>query len=210
MGQAAVDLPDPLNPPAAPSAASTDDLLAQLAGEEIDRMLAEADAPAPQKPAAAPVPELLPPIAPPAARGTPVASDAAQLNNIFRKLEAEGMEDPVAAVAAIGAPGATKAAQPGTRGEANPFDEDELLAAERGALNTADALTALTRETDDGPAGQGRGARPSLLIRTLEWINSPLESCPEETRETMGKIAILTTVNAVAILAYVLFFRRHG
>ena len=49
MGQAAVDLPDPLdNPPTqagAPerAAAGADDLLAQMAGQEIDRLLADAD-----------------------------------------------------------------------------------------------------------------------------------------------------------------------
>src|SRR2546423_6074349 len=41
MGQA-VDLPDPSEIPAAP-ATSADDLLSQLAGEEIDRLLAEAE-----------------------------------------------------------------------------------------------------------------------------------------------------------------------
>ena len=43
MGQAAVDLPDPLDVPPAASLSGTDDLLAQLAGDEIDRLLAEAN-----------------------------------------------------------------------------------------------------------------------------------------------------------------------
>src|SRR3954449_9061854 len=47
MGQAAVDLPDPLETPPHPGApdgaAGTDELLSQLAGEEIDRLLADAD-----------------------------------------------------------------------------------------------------------------------------------------------------------------------
>ena len=47
MGQAAVDLPDPLDTPPQPDAstgaAGTDELLSQLAGEEIDRLLADAD-----------------------------------------------------------------------------------------------------------------------------------------------------------------------
>ncbi len=42
MGQAVVDLPDPLEKQPS-SATSADDLLAQLAGDEIDRMLSEAD-----------------------------------------------------------------------------------------------------------------------------------------------------------------------
>src|SRR6187551_2698151 len=43
MGQASVDLPDSLEMPPAAALAGTDDLLAQLAGDEIDRLLAEAD-----------------------------------------------------------------------------------------------------------------------------------------------------------------------
>src|SRR3954464_1012368 len=49
MGQATVDLPDPSEMPAAPMS-SADDLLSQMAGDEIDRLLAEAEgekAPAP-------------------------------------------------------------------------------------------------------------------------------------------------------------------
>ena len=44
MGQATVDLPDPSEASATPApAASADDLLSQLAGDEIDRLLAEAE-----------------------------------------------------------------------------------------------------------------------------------------------------------------------
>lgn len=62
MGQATLDLPDLLSPPANGTAVNADDLMSQLAGDEIDRMLAEADvdraqdedstdAPAPSPPA---------------------------------------------------------------------------------------------------------------------------------------------------------------
>src|SRR3954452_1891154 len=43
MGQAAVALPDPLQAAPEPPNTSTDELLSQLAGDEIDRLLAEAD-----------------------------------------------------------------------------------------------------------------------------------------------------------------------
>lgn len=43
MGLPTVDLPDPTDAPPDEAAASADDLLSQLAGEEIDRLLAEAD-----------------------------------------------------------------------------------------------------------------------------------------------------------------------
>src|SRR4051794_41818047 len=44
MGKAALDLPDPLQAPPGEAMTSADDLLAQLAGDEIDRLLAEAEA----------------------------------------------------------------------------------------------------------------------------------------------------------------------
>ena len=50
---------------------------------------------------------------------------------------------------------------------------------------------------------------PTLPLRFLNWINSPINSCSDQTRELIGKIAIITTVNALSVLAYVLFFRRH-
>jgi hypothetical protein len=39
-------------------------------------------------------------------------------------------------------------------------------------------------------------------------INSPLNFLPLTAREALGKIALVTTLNALAILAYVLIFRR--
>src|SRR5688572_29729295 len=81
MGQAAVDLPDPLDqqPPASPG--GMDDLLAQLAGDEIDRLLAEADAepsPTPVTAGLTPVDAPVEPIRfdaePPAAFAAPAAA----------------------------------------------------------------------------------------------------------------------------------------
>src|SRR5688500_8069539 len=43
MTQPDRDLPDPLHPPGTTAPAGTDDLLAQMAGDEINRLLANAD-----------------------------------------------------------------------------------------------------------------------------------------------------------------------
>jgi hypothetical protein len=48
-----------------------------------------------------------------------------------------------------------------------------------------------------------------LVLKPLEWINAPLDAFPNRVREAIGKIAILTMMNAVAVLTYVLIFRRH-
>ena len=195
MGQAAVDLPDTPSPPNA-SAASTDDLLAQMAGEEIDRLLAESD----ERPAAAtatpgeplkPQPFLSPAPAPP--ENAP-ESDASQLRGFLGGLADDPGPDPVAELAH---PSRTDAAKtPAGENRPDPLDDLEASTAERAALSApARAANA------DGSV--------SLLVRVLAWINSPLDSCPDHVREAIGKIAILTAVNAMAVLAYVLFFRHH-
>jgi hypothetical protein len=39
-------------------------------------------------------------------------------------------------------------------------------------------------------------------------VNAPLSGFSDGAREGLGKVALVTTVNAVAVLAYVLIFRR--
>jgi hypothetical protein len=48
-----------------------------------------------------------------------------------------------------------------------------------------------------------------VVLKPLAWLSAPLDAFPDEVREMLGKIAILTLVNAVAVLAYVMLFRRH-
>jgi hypothetical protein len=47
-----------------------------------------------------------------------------------------------------------------------------------------------------------------LYLRPLEWLNAPLALLPQSVRDVVGKIAIITLLNAAAILAYVLVVRR--
>ena len=195
MGQAAVDLPDSLSPPPA-SAASTDDLLAQMAGEEIDRLLAEQDGEQPAKPAPAPP---APSALPSAAAETPKPA-ASQLDGFLGGLATESGPDPVAELA-----GASRSSAAGTSHDSNrpdPLGEDDA-SAERGALQATAGARASAAQVSTSESGA------SLPVRVLAWINSPLDSCPDPVREAIGKVAILTAVNAVAVLVYVLFFRHH-
>lgn len=191
MGQAAVDLPDSLSPPPA-SAASTDDLLAQMAGEEIDRLLAEQDGERPAKPATI----ASAPIGVPSAAAEAPNTAASQLDGFLGGLATESGPDPVAELA-----GASRSPAAGTAHDANRPDplDDHDVSAERGALNASGGAAQVA--TGDSAA--------SLPVRILAWINSPLDSCPDPVREAVGKVAILTAVNAVAVLVYVLFFRHH-
>ena len=47
-----------------------------------------------------------------------------------------------------------------------------------------------------------------VYLRPLEWINAPLMMFPEAAREVLGKVAILTLANALAVILYVVIFRR--
>jgi hypothetical protein len=49
--------------------------------------------------------------------------------------------------------------------------------------------------------------RLEILLRPLEWLNKPLSACSDAVREALGKVAIMTLINALAILVYVLFLR---
>jgi hypothetical protein len=273
MGTATVDLPDPLESIAPANAAgagsaggSADELLAQLATSEIDRLLADADverptgAAPPAAPEAAPAPVIVEtPVATVSApAGEPTLQEideagARQLDTLFEEIKREeasvgpATAAPVAAAGELSAPTAPQASTdtapvaahavteaPGDPQRASQLDalftgagdaaeetggserqaltEDlspeqlfagEVLAAQVLIEESADA--ALT-ESDD-PSAEVIGP-PSLLVRLLEWLNAPLAGCSESMREGLGKVAIMTLVNALAVLAYVVFFRK--
>jgi hypothetical protein len=250
MGQATVDLPDPMQSPAAPATAGTDDLLAQLAGDEIERLLAETETerPGAAPSAAAPVdaaaasrtareaiaPEPLPasPAAAVNASGSPIAPDAkanltTQLDELFESLNgaAPAPAASAAAAPALSAPAAVPeppaaAPAPAARasdGPAKPIDTGsssaelkalgEPIAATDSAAVAAD-VAALVEKIADTPESD-EDARPSLLVRLLEFINSPLSSCSDPVRQAVGKIAIATLLNAIAVLVYTLVFRHR-
>jgi hypothetical protein len=52
-------------------------------------------------------------------------------------------------------------------------------------------------------------ASEPILVRVLAWINSPLDGLSYSVRAAIGKVALVTTVNALGVFLYVLLFRRH-
>jgi hypothetical protein len=147
MGQATVDLPDPLEKPNATG--SADELLAQLAGDEIDRLLADGDAGKPAEPT-------------PAAPIMPAVESVGEVASVPEETD-----------------GAERLA----------------LAADDVSQHAADLL-----ESE---------AEVPIFLKPLVWLSSPLDRFGDGLRETIGKIAVLTMVNAIAVLVYVIIFRRH-
>ena len=202
MGQATVS-PDPLDESATTSIASADDLLAQLAGEEIDRLLAESEAEratADERAGGA------------ARVIAPGAQRCDSGNQTVTLIESAATSSPPALPLAPEAPTPREPVVPAAPAAAAvvvpAFEEphestsDAHAAAERAALSES-------APAPDAPENVlGTAAPLPIYLRPLEWLNAPLASCPERLRETLGKVAIVTLVNAIAVLAYVLMFRR--
>jgi hypothetical protein len=218
MGKAALDLPDPLQAAPGEARTSADDLLAQLAGDEIDRLLAEAEAGEPKAarapfhvgPPANPKDEVEPAVAPP-----PAPADVTDVPSVTQAPEvpAEPEPPPVdvaaemdalfsAAVAKDEADAAAAVAQGVAEAEAETSAAERSgLAAPAGVAGKAPARWATADEGDDD-------APLPFYLRPLEWLNAPLAILPQPVRDVVGKIAIVTLLNAAAILAYVLVVRR--
>ncbi len=281
MGQAAVDLPDPLQAPPT-SATSADDLLSQLAGDEIDRLLTESDV--------EPADDELPADAPTAVRensATPNESNGAADPYLKADSTSDATpDDPKHLAGNIATqPTPTKSTSteamkvsvdgfteqlpgaPATMEEASPADpiSPALAAAEIDAVLSssisgtslpagesalpkissadldlavaADAERILAPQTselqahaaDIAAASIDADERQELLatvaaestedpdevrplpiwLRPLEWLNAPMDAFSDATRDFLGKAALLTLVNAAAVIVYVLMFRRH-
>ena len=218
MGRATVDLPDSTDhakDATTTTIAGADDLLAQLAGDEIDRLLAESDVERETKPA-----ESL--AAPPASSSDQEHDADGELDAVMNELKTVPVGKPAAAPAEPATPVAEQPAQaplsppapapvvneavPHTAAS-NAEAETAASAAERAALDGKEDESADLLATTSLLAGDERELSP--LLKPLAWLSAPLDAFPDNVREALGKIAILTLVNAIAVLAYVMLFRRH-
>jgi hypothetical protein len=268
MPRTAVNLPDPMPNSGHGVMNNADDLLSQMAGEELDRLLSEAEShpaeasgfelPGESRPDAgeASLNELfdelddkdLPTLAedetPPAAPPPPFSKAP-----IAEAAKVEPVKTP-APVAKAQAPQAVEAPLSAADDLAAEMEADERAHAEAlrrmkqgGKVDEAPpqqasfapVVKALTAETNPSPVGPAVVDEPAVtidpdlaalgeevppqfvpsepstpfLVRLLEWVNAPLAGVSAGMREVMGKIAIITTLNAIGVFVYVLFFRRH-
>lgn len=308
MARAEVDLDDPANGRNGAALSSADDLLAQLAGDEVERMLSEADAAAPEPlnidravpdlatggPSAVAIQVADPAIVKPPAITAPTSDDAvleateAALDGLFDEPDASSPQSALLEAAPQSAPSAAPSGDPIAPAKAAPIDKqsieevitqraqdliaqarldadlDPLPVATDAPLSAADALAAEMDEDErahmaalkrmkegspakppdpsplsakasapveslpasDAVAAQNsattqidedkvdftpldKAARVPLLIRVLELINAPLAGFSDSVRAAIGKVAIVTMLNAVGVFVYVVVFRRH-
>ncbi len=166
-----------------------DDLLSELAGAEIDRMLAAADV-EPEVATLPPPPVIPPPVIPP-----PVAIPEPV---VAAPVEPAKVEPPVPAPEPI-------AAAPAPADVPAPVAAADLNAVLAAAAE-ASTVAATSADLDLG----NPIARSPFFLRPLELLNAPLEMLPDTVRDAIGKVAVVTLVNSVAVIAYVMLFRRHG
>jgi hypothetical protein len=229
MGQAVVDAPDPLQNPKPATPPSADDMLSQLAGDEIDRLLAEAEGqksakgavPTPASIAAAPEVESV---------GFDSKQSAAEIDALLAQKESDS--PPVTAPAepaAVAVPVTPPAEAPAAAAPEAPVTTVAPAAVvETPKPEPVPAAVEIAKEIEqneeerkalrgpevkvDAPVPQlifDQTAPLPLVLKPFEWLSSPLDACPEIVREAIGKIAIVTMVNAIAVLSYVLIFHRH-
>jgi hypothetical protein len=171
---------DPLDPiPPSNQAPSCDELLAQLAGQEIDRLVADRS-----RPQQATESNL--PTQPPACQ--PTMEQA--LDEVFSQMDLSS-SPPVAAAEEPGIDQQTELA------DLEPVDEDPdpLLSDERRQILAACPL----------PVEPLRAAAP---LRLLQWVNAPLANASDGARHLIGGLAIALLACSAIILTYSLIFGR--
>ncbi len=238
MGQATLDLPDPLNVAPLGNAPNADELLSQLAGDQIDRMLADNDVE--REISDAPIASLSPaPSEDTDTESDPATQVARQAHAIppagERDIDTEldALFQDVRSAQAAEAPLPTAPTSPlphdniptvpvvNRESEAPPpstlaANDDLHALAERAALtaplpeNEADPLLKTSVTTpDDEDESEENSPHVPLLLLPLEWFNAPFAHLPTAVRDMLGKIGLLTLFNAAAVLIYLLLFRRH-
>jgi hypothetical protein len=209
---------DSSNPP---GDGKTDDLLAQLAGEEVDRLLAEADIS--QTPTAEQTDHI-------------DEHEAAALTSMLEESAQKELDDiKRGEIAAVEAPPSEPPPAPPTTGQEDVSAQlDQLFAAlttskkadeielapkpapriEPPSADAENAAVAVEEKDalDEEPVELEEPPPPpeeSLVwwAKPLAWINAPFASVSQKTKEKMGWVGVQTFIFALLILAYVWWMR---
>lgn len=206
MGTASAELRAATEAPTANGPGGADDLLSQMAGEEIKRLLAHSELEANSD---AVLPQLMPdPLLeimdllpePPMP-----AITAKELDEVFvgqvampsRDMVRDARDDAISADGVSDLLGSLSAVDDGEEDD----DGEQVAARERAAL--VEPPTEIPEIRPEPRAGTSS----VWATRLLDWITLPLDPFPDRVREIIGKIAIVTLINAVVVLVYLKVFR---
>ncbi|MBC7782533.1 MAG: hypothetical protein H7144_01735 [Burkholderiales bacterium] len=229
MSQAVKDLPDPLEERGEPGSGApelnTDDLLSQMADRAITQLIAESDKGIPPAPPPAISDEEDEEIV-----SAPAQSDA----DAPRESSAPESGRPIANTA-FAEPAADSDAAP-MPPEPLPPAVDDLTENVQSQLDNiltemksdrpprADPVESPVSEVaqsavavdpradvkalfDSAPATHIASEPPAAIVKPLEWLNAPFSAVPEAARDVLGQVGIITLINALAVLLYVIIFR---
>lgn len=240
MSVPTADISRPGSTEAPAAGEGADDLLSQMAGEEINRLLADADLGPSDQASSATNPGSPDITARLAADTVPAASMdgsvSKELDQVFKQqlTPAEASTTSEASVTSMATAAHTDAnhteeslsadgvadllgrlsASPDTAAtttsatEHPTTDHDDVGPHERAALVAppTPTETAAATHASAQPAVQPAGEE-SRLSRLLDVVTLPLDPFPDDVRDVIGKVAIVTTLNAIAVLIYLLVFR---
>jgi hypothetical protein len=170
-------------------AVDTDELLSQLAASEIDRLLAEADG-------KGSTPEM------------PPGAEAAALNSIAAST-AEALTEGSERAALLKAAGfdSPKTPEPSDSANAQPTGDERSALLHAAGFESGHSTEAKPAKAAANPDD---GYRPiPIYLKPLIWLNAPLDACPPTVRPMLGKVGLVTLVNAIGVLAYLFFTRKH-
>jgi hypothetical protein len=216
MGKSATDLTEPLHAvgpvgSVTGGAAAADEIISQMADEQIDRLMAaEGAQPAPEAEVPATAAERA---TSPAQSESPAAQIMAAAAAVMGSAVAAPEAKPVMAQGEFTSVAQAEPPSPGSAEAAQLMEvsaardtivEDLKHAAEsvagRGTVRGAAAAPRMPSQRQSSP--------PQWVVSMLELLNAPMRGCSEDLRQGIGKIALLTVFNAAAVLIYVLIFRR--
>lgn len=144
----------------------------------------------------------------PAARDTASEKEAeseALLSEAAAELAAELDSQPEKAAAVHRGPPAAPEADE-DEADLDTLNADEAIEA-RVAINEGEPdpnATAVEEEASSTPPAE---AVP-WFFKPLVWLNAPLARAPEPVRDMIGKVALITILNATAVFVYVFVVRR--
>lgn len=90
-----------------------------------------------------------------------------------------------------------------------PTPVTEVHAAAHAPASEPDSRADIKARFDHNePPAPIRHDPPDIIVKPLQWMNLPFSSLPDSVRDTLGQIGIITIINALAVLIYVIFFKK--